>query len=83
MIHYNRHELFSKSFSSLLNALETVNQAEINMSSKTRELQKGIPSHFGTNPYMSPYVETVSCGEYFREKNSQGPTNVHFFHKNK
>ncbi len=34
MIYYIRHELFSKSFLSLLNALETVNQAEINMSNK-------------------------------------------------
>ncbi len=34
MIYYIRHENFSKSLSSLLNDLETVNQAEINMSSK-------------------------------------------------
>ncbi len=34
MIYYIRHESFSKRFSSLLNALETVNQAEINLSSK-------------------------------------------------
>ncbi len=53
-----------------MNALETFNQAEINMSSKmrglpfqTREEQQGIPKNLGTNLYMSPYVETVSCGE--------------------
>ncbi len=34
MIYYIRHELFSKSLSSLLNTLETINQAEINMSIK-------------------------------------------------
>ncbi len=34
MIYYIRHEKFSKGLSSLLNALETVSQAEINMSSK-------------------------------------------------
>ncbi len=34
MIYYIRHEYFSKHLSSPLNALETVNQAEINMSSK-------------------------------------------------
>ncbi len=39
----------------------------------------------GTNPYMSPYVETVICGEFsltkILQKNSQWPTKVHFFHK--
>ncbi len=93
MIYYIRHEWFSKRFSSLLNALETVNQAEINMNSKmgglpfqSREVQQGIPRNLSTNPYMSTYVEMVSCGEFFLakilQKSSQGPTKVHFFHKN-
>ncbi len=66
---------FSKSFSSPLNALETVNQAEINNEQQnggiifqTREVQQGIPRNLGTNPYMSPYVEMVSCGEFFSQK---------------
>ncbi len=55
---------------------------------KTRELQQGIPRNLGTNLYMSPYVETVSCGEFFLaeilQKSSQGPTKVFFnFYKNK
>ncbi len=45
-----------------------MNQAEINMSSKMEDsLSKlgsynrvGIPRNLGTNPYMSPYVETVN-----------------------
>ncbi len=37
MIYYIRHEKFSKWFSSLSNALGTVNQAEINMNSKIRD----------------------------------------------
>ncbi len=40
--------------------------------------------NLGTNPYMSPYVETVSCvGVFFLakilQKSSQGPTKVNFF----
>ncbi len=54
---------------------------------QTREVQQGIPRKVGTNPYMSPYIEIVSCGEFFLakilQKSSQGPTKVHFFHKNK
>ncbi len=54
---------------------------------QTREAQQGIPRFVGTNPYMSPYVETVTCGELFLakilQKSSPGPTKVHFFHKNK
>ncbi len=79
--------------SSLMNALETVNHVEINISSKMRApfsnkgVQQGIPRNLGTNPYMSPYVEIVSCGDFFLakilQKSSQGPTKVHFFHKNK
>ncbi len=46
-----------------------------------------FPINLGRNPYMSPYVETVSCGEFFLtkifQKSSQGPTKVHFVHKNK
>ncbi len=34
MIYYIRHEQFSKCFSSLLNTLETANQAEINIGRK-------------------------------------------------
>ncbi len=37
MIYYFRHELFSKNFLSVLNALETVDHAEINMSCKMGE----------------------------------------------
>ncbi len=52
---------------------------------QTREVQQGIPRNLGTNPYMSPYVEQVSCGEFFLteilQKSSQGPTKVHFFIK--
>ncbi len=33
---------------------------------QTREVQQGIP--ISTNHYMSPYVETVSCGEFFLTK---------------
>ncbi len=32
---------------------------------QTREVQQGIPRNLGTTPYMSLYVETVSCGEFF------------------
>ncbi len=64
--------------------------SEINMSSKmggipfqTREVQQGIPRNLGTNPYISTYVETVSCGKFFLtkilQKSSQGPTKVLFF----
>ncbi len=53
-----------------MNVLETVNQAEINMSSKTTEVQQGIPRNVGTHPYMSHYVETVSCGEFFSRENT-------------
>ncbi len=80
----------SKSFSSVLNVLETANQAEINMISKIGEylFKQGIPRNLGTNPYMSPYVEKGSCGEFFLtkilQKSSQRPTKVLFFsHKNK
>ncbi len=49
---------------------------------QTREVQQGIPRNLGTNPYMSPYVETVSW-EFFLakilQKSSQGPTKVLFF----
>ncbi len=54
---------------------------------QTREVQQGIPKNVGTNPYMSTYVETVSCGKFFLakilQKNTQGHTKVLFFHKNK
>ncbi len=54
---------------------------------QTKEVQQGIPRHLATNPYMSLYVETVSCGELFLanilQKSSQGPTKVQFVHKNK
>ncbi len=33
-----------------------------------KEVQQGIPRNVCTNPYMSPYVETVSCGELFSRK---------------
>ncbi len=87
------NNLVNVSHQPLLNALETVNQADFNMSSKmglpfqTREVQQRIPRNLGTNPYMNPYVETVSCGEFFLakilQKSSKGPTKVHFFHNNK
>ncbi len=37
---------------------------------QTREVQQGIPRNLGTNPYMSPYVETVSCREFFSRENT-------------
>ncbi len=37
---------------------------------QTRKVQQDIPRNLGTNPYMSPYVETVSCGEFFFMKNT-------------
>ncbi len=37
---------------------------------QTREVQQGIPRNLGTNPYMCPYVETVSCGEFFSHENT-------------
>ncbi len=50
---------------------------------QTRVVQQGIPR----NPDMSPYVEMVSCGEFFLvkilQKSSQGPTKVHIFQNNK
>ncbi len=69
MIYYIRHEEFSKSFSSLLNALETVNQ--------TREVQDGIPRNLGTNPYMSPYVETELWGVFSHENIPEVLTGTH------
>ncbi len=54
---------------------------------QTKEVQQGIPKYLGTNPYKSPYVEMVSCGEFLLTKillkSSQGPTKVLLFHKNK
>ncbi len=52
---------------------------------QTGEVQQGIPRNLGSNPYMSPYVETVSCRELFPakilNKSSQGLTKVIFFTK--
>ncbi len=54
---------------------------------QTREVQQGIDRNLGTNRYMNPYVETVSCGKFFHwkilQKSLQGPTKVNYFHKNK
>ncbi len=65
-------------FSSLLNALETVNQAEINMSRKMRG------SLFKLGCYNRVFL-AVSCGEFFLtkilQKSSQGPQKVPFFIK--
>ncbi len=67
-------------------ALEIVNQAEINMSSSLFKLgryNRVFLEIWAQIPYVSPYVETVSCGEFFLtkilQKSSQGPTKVLFF----
>ncbi len=48
----------------------------------TSEAQQDIPRYLGTNSYMNPYVETVSCGVLslakILQKSSQGYTQVHF-----
>ncbi len=36
----------------------------------TREVQQSIYRNVGTNPYMSPYVETVSCVEFVSRENT-------------
>ncbi len=93
MIYYIRHQKICKSFTSLLNALETVNQAEINKSSKMGD------SLFKLGRYnrvfleiwaqipMRPCVETVSCGDFFLvkilQKGLHGNTKINFFYKNK
>ncbi len=52
---------------------------------KQERYNKGVPRNLGTNSYMSPYVETVSCWEFFLakilQKSSQGSTKVNFFQK--
>ncbi len=59
--------------------------AKCGLTFQTREVQQGIHRNLSTNPYMSPYVETASCGEFFLtkilQKSSQGPTKVLFFIK--
>ncbi len=94
MIYYIRHEQFSKSFSSLLNALETVNQAEINMSSKMGDslfklgrYNRVFLETWAQIPIWVPILKEWAVGSFFLakilQKSSQGPTKVHFFHKNK
>ncbi len=53
---------------------------------QTREVQQSIPRNLGTNPYMNPYVETVSCGEFFfsrkySKRAQRDPQNLFFFIK--
>ncbi len=54
---------------------------------QTREVQQGIPRNVGTNPYISSYVETVSCAVFFSRKYSRrahrDPQKFFFYHKNK
>ncbi len=48
---------------------------------QTREVQLGIPRNMGTNPYMSTYVETVSCEKFFSRKYSRRAYRFYFFIK--
>ncbi len=49
---------------------------------QTREIQQGIPRNLGTNLYMRPYDETVSCWEFILaqilQKSSQGHPKFRF-----
>ncbi len=90
MIYYIRHEEFSKSFSSLLNALETVNQAEINISSKMGgplfklgRYNRVFLEIWAQIPIWAPMLKQWAIGSFFLvkilQKSLQGPTQIPFF----
>ncbi len=78
MIYYIRHEQFSKCFSSLLNALETVNQAEINMSSnmgdsffKLGRYNRVFLEIWAQIPIWAPMLKRWDVGSFFSHKYSR------------
>ncbi len=78
MIYYIKHEYFSKGFSSLLNALETVTQAEINMSSnmgdslfKLGRYNRVFLEIWAQIPMWAPMFKRWAVGSFFSWKYSR------------